>query len=222
MLKKSFIEIIKSENIYSKVFDVPVQEVINLENSNADPHVSTQHGVKGESHDSVVFVAEDSKKNNPKVYIYEFFRVWSQIDFSLDEFEDFYFEYLLFCKKVVKHLDFNIKYVTLNQLDEEHKKFLLNKCYTAVEKFEKNTIFKILCRDAYDDYIKNQTCSNAKKCFNDCIVFNVLSAYKLFYVGCSRARKNLTVLIDVDNIKNFSNEFRNKLKKIGFEIKDYI
>lgn len=40
ILEKSFIETIKSENTYSKVFDVSVSEVINLENSNADPHVS--------------------------------------------------------------------------------------------------------------------------------------------------------------------------------------
>lgn len=217
MLEKSFIETIKSENIYSKVFDVPVQEVINLENNNADPHVSTQHGVKGESHDSVVFVAEDSKKNDPRVYIYEFFRVWSQVNFSLDEFEKFYFEYLLFCKEVSNKFDFNIKDITKDKLDV-HKQYLLDKSHEVINQFAENTIFDILCRNAYKDYIKKQTCSNAKKCFNDSMVSNVLSAYKLFYVGCSRARKNLTVLIDIDNIREFDKAFRDKVENIGFEI----
>ncbi|MDF2884065.1 MAG: ATP-dependent helicase [Clostridiaceae bacterium] len=217
MLEKSFMETIKSENTYSKVFDISVREVINLENSNADSHVSTQHGVKGESHDSVVFVAEDSKKNDPRVHIYEFFRVWSQVDFSLDEFEDFYFEYLLFCKEIIDYLDFNIKYIKLNQLNT-YKQFLLDKSYAVIKKFDENIIFNILCRNIYEDYIKKQTCSNAKKCFNDSMVSNVLSAYKLFYVGCSRARKNLTALVDIDNIKNFNKAFRNKVEKAGFKI----
>lgn len=217
ILEKSFVETIKSENIYSKVFDVLVQEVINLENSNADSHVSTQHGVKGESHDSVVFVAEDSKRNDPRVYIYEFFRVWSQVDFSLDEFEKFYFEYLLFCKEVSDKFDFNIKDINREQLNE-YKQFLLNKSNEVINKFGENIIFNILCRNVYEDYIEKQTCSSAKKCFNNSMVSNVLSAYKLFYVGCSRARKNLTVLIDIDNIREFDKAFRDKVENIGFEI----
>lgn len=217
MLEKSFMETIKSENTYSKVFDISVREVINLENSNADSHVSTQHGVKGESHDSVVFVAEDSKRNDPRVHIYEFFRVWSQVDFSLDKFEDFYFEYLLFCKEVIAYLDFNIKDIKLNQLNK-YKQFLLDKSYEIIKKFDENIVFNILCRNVYEDYIKKQTCLNAKKCFKDSMVLNVLSAYKLFYVGCSRARKNLTVLVDIDNIENFNEAFRNKVEKSGFKI----
>lgn len=217
MLEKSFVETIKSENTYSKVFDVYVREVIDLENSNADSHVSTQHGVKGESHDSVVFVAEDSKRNDPRVHIYEFFRVWSQVDFSLDEFEEFYFEYLLFCKEIIGNLDFNIKDINQHQLNT-YKQFLLDKSYAVIKKFDENKIFDILCRNIYEDYIKKQTCSNAKKCFNNTMVLNVLNAYKLFYVGCSRARKNLTVLIDVEKIQLYNGEFRNKIEKVGLKI----
>jgi DNA helicase-2/ATP-dependent DNA helicase PcrA len=217
LLEKRFIETITTDDRYSEVMNVLVCEVIKLENSNANPNVSTQHGVKGESHDSVVFVAEDSKRNDPRVHIYEFFRVWSQIDFSLDEFEEFYFEYALFCKEAIGCLDFNIKDIKLKQLNT-YKQFLLDKSCEVIKKFDGNIIFNILCRNVYEDYIKKQTCSNAKKCFNDSTVLNVLSAYKLFYVGCSRARKNLTVLINIDNIGGFIEAFRNKVEKVGFEI----
>lgn len=217
ILEKSFIDTINSDNIYIEVLDVPVYELINLEKNNENPNVSTQHGVKGESHDSVLFVAEDSKKNSPRVYMYDFFRVWSQAVFSLDDFEDFYFEYLLCCKKVIDCLNFELKKINSEQL-KIHKEFLLEKSTEISLIFNKNNIFNILCKDEYKEFIAKQTCKNAQKCFNEGMVSNVLSAYRLFYVGCSRARKNLTVFVDQENIESFKEDFEKKVKKIGFQI----
>ena len=53
------------------MLEVPVIEVIRVLNYLDDPRVSTQHGVKGESHTSVIFVADDSK-NNPVVHMHRF------------------------------------------------------------------------------------------------------------------------------------------------------
>lgn len=218
LLEKNFIETVNDDNVYSETLEVSIQEVINLENSNSNPNVSTQHGVKGESHDSVLFIAEDSKRNAPRIYMYDFFRVWSHVEFSLDEFENFYFDYTIFCKEINNNLGFNLKDIDKELLDR-HKWFILEKSNEIIKKYEKNEIFNILCRNEYEKFIKNQTCSNAKNCFKDSIVANVLSAYKLFYVGCSRARKNLTVFIDKDKIENFDEAFRVKAEKLGFEIK---
>lgn len=204
LLGKSFLEIINADNTYSDVIDIPVCEVINLENSNANPNVSTQHGVKGESHDSVVFVAEDSKRNDPKIYMYDFFKVWTKVKFSLDEFEDFYFQYYEFVKEV-------------NSISED-KEYLTIKCNEIIKTFKSNEIFDVLCKKIYNDYISHPTKTNAKKLFKDGTVRNVLSAYKLFYVGCSRARKNLTVLVDADKISEYEGEFIEKLKNIGFSV----
>lgn len=219
LLEKRFIDTIDADNIYSEVMDIPLYEAINLENSNANPNVSTQHGVKGESHDSVVFVAEDSKRNDPRISMYDFFRVWSQTDFSIDKFEEFYFEYLLFCKEVTEYLGFNIKDIKQNLLNT-YKQYLIDKSNIIIEKYNENNIFNILCRDTYEDYIDHPTCKNAKNCFKDSIVANVLSAYKLFYVGCSRACKNLTVVVDKNGIENFSEAFINKVEAVGFKIAD--
>lgn len=49
----------------------------------------------------------------------------------------------------------------------------------------------------------------------------ILTAYKLFYVGCSRARKNLVIVVDETKINKFENEFKAKLISIGFEIQGF-
>jgi DNA helicase-2/ATP-dependent DNA helicase PcrA len=46
----------------------------------------------------------------------------------------------------------------------------------------------------------------------------MLTAYRLFYVGCSRARKELTVVVDADKIVNFKDEFKVKMNSVGFDI----
>ena len=73
----------------------------------------------------------------------------------------------------------------------------------------------MLCKNYYEEYLKKPNVGNAKKCFKDGIVM----AYKLFYVGCSRARKNLTVIVEDSKITEFREDFINKIKAIGFVVK---
>ena len=47
-----------------------------------------------------------------------------------------------------------------------------------------------------------------------------LTAYKLFYVGCSRARKNLYVIVDDKKITKFKDSFICKAKETGFDVID--
>ena len=56
-----------------------------------------------------------------------------------------------------------------------------------------------------------------KNIFNNNLVRAVLTAYKLFYVGCSRAEEELVVLIDENQIDNME-EFKNCFNQIGFQI----
>ena len=68
-----------------------IEEVRKLTNYLNDPRVSTQHGVKGESHDTVVFVADNS--SNPAVHMSKFLEVWSEMNITLREFDAFYYRY---------------------------------------------------------------------------------------------------------------------------------
>lgn len=62
---------------------------------------------------------------------------------------------------------------------------------------------------------------NAKNIFKISKIEGILTAYKLFYVGCSRARKNLVIVVDETKINKFENEFKAKLISIGFEIQGF-
>lgn len=207
LLEKNFVDTINSDNVYSEVMDVLVNEIIKLEKSNENPNISTQHGVKGESHDSVVFIAEDSTSHSPLVYMYDFFKVWSKIQFSLDEFELFYLNYNNFIN-------------SMGEIDRSlsNKDYLLSKCYEIINEFKDNDIFVFLCKDLYTTYIDHPLAKNAKKLFKTNTVKYVLSAYKLFYVGCSRARKNLTVIVDEDKINEYKDAFIEKSKNVGFTV----
>ena len=59
---------------YEKVLKVSLSQLHALYAYLGAPSVSTQHGVKGEGHNNVCFIAEDSTRN-PIVYMYEFFSV---------------------------------------------------------------------------------------------------------------------------------------------------
>lgn len=219
LLEQNFFELLTDEDVYNNVFKVKIDEFIKLHESNLNTRVSTQHGVKGESHDSVLFIAKDNTKSEPRINMYDFFRVWSKTEFSLDNFENFHFEYMLFCKSFEEEIGFALKDINKNQL-EEYKVLILHKINETIEKYSENKIFNILCRESYELYKTKQTCINLKKCFKYSIIERILSAYKLFYVGCSRARKNLTIFVDEDKIKEFNEEFKEKIINVGFEIID--
>lgn len=44
---------------------------------------------------------------------------------------------------------------------------------------------------------------------------------RLKSIGCSRARKNLVIVVDETKINKFENEFKAKLISIGFEIQGF-
>jgi len=216
IILESCLDKINPNKEYDNIFDVSVLEVQSLYKYLREPHISTQHGVKGESHDTVVFVASDSF-NEPIVHIYKFFEVWAKTDFSLNEFESFYYSYARFVSDVQNTI--GIKTDELNkELHEKHKKYLIHQSDKILSEFANSKLFERIVSKIYDDYLKKQTVGNAKKCFKNSTVYGVLSAYRLFYVGCSRARKNLTIIVDKSKISNFINEFTEKAKMAGFDV----
>lgn len=213
---KSCLERINPNQEYNKLLDVSISEVKALYNYLKEPHISTQHGVKGESHDTVVFIATDSF-NKPIAHMYEFFEVWATTDFSLNEFESFYYSYAKYVSNVEKII--GIKIATLNKdLHDKHKSRLIEYSQKILMKYSENKLFEKIAKGIYEDYLNKQTVKNAQRCFKDSTVYGVLSAYRLFYVGCSRARKNLTIIIDKSKVNNFITEFTNKAKKVGFDV----
>lgn len=139
------------ENIeYQKVLDIEMKEVSNLANYLSMPHISTQHGVKGESHTSVIFVASDNV-NTPNVRMYPFFELWSKLEFSLPQFEELFYSYSKIIEEVEKELGMKVSKLTAETHNKNEKnKTILNKYSKQVlEKYQENLLFEALCKEDF-------------------------------------------------------------------------
>ena len=212
---EAYMEGIFLDDENKNVFSVPAIELKRVVEYLSNPKVSTQHGVKGESHDSVVFVAADSW--NPAVHMYRFFEMWSQIPITLKSFHEFYYAYTDELFDLQKTIGMKISELDKNSYTQ-HEDTIGKKASKIIDKFKDNSYFEFLCKDGYEKFISKPNVTNAKGCLKESTVFGVLSAYKLFYVGCSRARKNLTILLDASQIKGNFDLQKNKFAEIGFTI----
>ncbi len=86
-----------------------------------------------------------------------------------------------------------------------------------ISKYHDNIYFSFCENNSYKKFLSKPNSSNAKDCFKTTSTKGTLWAYKLFYVGCSRARKELVVLVDSNIISNFANELIAKMNLVGFE-----
>lgn len=204
---------------YQRVLDIEVIEVKNLANYLNMPHISTQHGVKGESHPSVIFMASDNN-STPNVRMYPFFELWSKLDFSLPQFESLFYSYSSIIEKVEAELGMKINKLTdeTHNKNEKNKAILVKYSNQVLETYQGNILFDTLCKDDFVSYLAKQNVGNAKKIFKITKIEGILTAYKLFYVGCSRARKNLIIVVDANKVNGFKGAFINKMKEIGFSV----
>ncbi|MFR7591993.1 MAG: UvrD-helicase domain-containing protein [Longibaculum sp.] len=208
---------ISEDSDYQFVKNVKVQEIILLSNYLNNPKISTQHGVKGESHDTVVFVAEDSKGGNSPVHMSKFFELWSDINVTLSEFDSFYYDY----SKMIKMIEVNIgmKCSELKAKDyvdaAETIDSLLQSFITANKT---NPYYICLLKEKMNKYYGKKNVTNAKDCLKEGTVYGPLCAYRLFYVGCSRARRNLAIVINKTDVSGFEDKLRVKLENCGFSV----
>ena len=105
--------------------------------------------------------------------------------------------------------------------DEANKKLLAEYSNQVLNTYRDNKLFEALLKDDFIAYLAKSTVGNAKNIFKISKIEGILTAYKLFYVGCSRARKNLVIVVDETKINKFENEFKAKLISIGFEIQGF-
>lgn len=220
-LEDAFIEeeyyggIIEDEE-YVSVLDVPLSEIIVLKKYLGSPHISTQHGVKGESHDTVLFVSENSSRS-PVVSMSKFFDLWSKVDVALGPFDDFYYAYLKMIKSIENECGMKISEIKAG--DYKKNEALI---YEKISEFDStycnNDYYIVLLKDAFNEYFAKKNKSKAQACLKVNLVYGVLAAYRLFYVGCSRARKNLAIVIDNSDVSVFKQRLKKKFEDVGFEV----
>lgn len=215
-IREEFYSAVVEENDYQLMKNVKVQEVKVLADYMSDPKISTQHGVKGESHDTVVFVADNSR-SNPVVHMSKFFEMWCNIDITLSEFDAFYYIYSQMLNQIENKIGMKCSqlkadtYISVASIiDEELQAF--------TKKNETNPYYIQLLKVKIDKYFGKKNVTNVKECLKEGTVYGPLCAYRLFYVGCSRAKRNLVIMINKKDIEGFEDKLRNKLMTTGFNV----
>ncbi|SEI57070.1 UvrD-helicase domain-containing protein [Streptococcus equinus] len=209
--------IIEDED-YAPALKVALSEIKVLKKYMENPYISTQHGVKGESHDTVLFVAENNYRI-PVVSMSKFFDLWSKVDVTLGSFDDFYYAYLKMIKSIENECDVKISKMKADDYNR-NEPFILKKILEFSDRYRDNDYYIVLLKDSYDAYFAKRNKGKAQACLRENVVYGVLAAYRLFYVGCSRARKNLAIVIDNADVVDFKERLKNKFESIGFEIEE--
>lgn len=214
ILKQEYYDFIVSNQEYEKVLNTKLIEFKNYCNYTIESDCSTQHGVKGEGHDNIIFVSESS--SNPNVQMYEFYNYFSQKNIDIIKFEKFNDEYLKYLLDIEKVINMKINALTAEtySIYSTQIDLIINKMYNE---FRENELFKLL-EKKYFKYIANKKVTNLKSLLKKGNISGILTAYKIFYVGCSRAKKNMVLLINKDKTSSYQEDLSNKLKSIGFDI----
>ena len=201
--------------LYTDLFCSSIELFKLIDEYNRNPMVSTQHGVKGEGHKKILFVAENS--SNPGIKMYEFLNLftcfYTQNKFNFDSFQQFYYDFyrdiLLLEEKLEKKI---------NKIKAEDREQYFDDFQNIYNKYLDNEYFKFICLNQNTLQLREKTrLADMKIIFNINTVRSTLTAYKLFYVGCSRAEEELIVLIDTNQIDNME-EFKSCFTQIGFQI----
>lgn len=206
------IDEVLEDSKYEDVLNVPMHEFRALSDYLHVQNISTQHGVKGESHDSVLFVADDS--NQPSVNISEFFKYWCKHELTLTRLAAFSYDY----SKMITEIEHKVG----SKIDKSIYQHSASELEDIIKDFEnrnkEDEIFVALCKEHWDAYFMKPGVTSFKNVIKKTRIKSVLMAYKLLYVGCSRARKNLTVLIDKNKVNDFLPYLEAKLKTVGFDV----
>lgn len=203
--------------LYTDLFCSSIELFKLMDEYNRNSMVSTQHGVKGEGHKKILFVAENS--STPGIKIYEFLNLFSSfytqnIVFNFDSFQQFYYDFNHDILSLEEKLGKKIR-----KIDAGDRERYFSDFQEIFNKYLYNDYFKFICLKENKLNFQKKTAIKKiqENIFNNNLVRSVLTAYKLFYVGCSRAEEELVVLIDANQIDNME-EFKNCFKQIGFQI----
>ncbi|HDR7632559.1 TPA: ATP-dependent helicase [Bacillus mycoides] len=203
-------------------FKEKINSVYFIEFSNCyreirNPNFSTQHAVKGEGYDYVTFKASDG--SNPNVKLYLFFEMLSKGVFGYQE--------LMTLDSIIKGYkqsfsdSVGIKPAELNkgsftQYNEQCEEIIISLKNSLTQN---EILYKEFFIEVFEVFEAKKTVTAFKECIKSVNrLEGVLLAYKLFYVGCSRAKEKLNVYVCYNGIQKFEEEFTAVMEEIGFEV----
>ena len=161
-------------------------------------------------------------------------KAWTPSFIYLDEFDAFYHyemseNVMNFLKKKYPKCQIimtshNTNLMT-NRLMRPDCLFILSRTGTltslcnATERFAGNRYYEYCYQANYRKIVKSErTFKYISEYANINKIKKILLAYKLFYVGCSRVKKELTVFVSADKVKSYKQQFIDTFSKMEFEV----
>lgn len=223
IIDSTFLEMVISQieentGFKNELFNIRLNEFLNCYKQIKNPTFSTQHAVKGEGYDKVAFKISDGT-NNINVRMYEFLKLFSKGLFNYKELMSMNEQ----VKKKISSLNAIIEKQASKLNAKEYKQFeeSCKKCILEIKKIfiENNELFLEIFGQDYLPFEGKPNVTNFKRCIKSINkIEGILLAYKLFYVGCSRAKEQLDVYVTYMDIQSFQKEFISKMESIGFEV----
>lgn len=209
-------EYLASED-YVALIHIRFQQVRKVFDFRSSPTRSTQHGVKGESHDKVVFVAETSP--SPAVHMKSLFDLWPKYELSLNVLEALLGDVSGAFRSAEEAIG-----ISCSKLKKEtfpaFESVITVEARMILEDLRDSELFNELYGATYDAYLRKPGVTHARNLFRLSAVEGLLAAYRLFYVGCSRAKSELDVVIPLKEVSD-RKATGDKLRSIGFQVDEH-
>lgn len=209
---------ITSDEIFSeKILKVKIIEFINCYREMTKPRFSTQHAVKGEGYDHVALKISDG--NNPNVKMHFFFNLFSKNLFDYNQLKAIDRE----IKKCLMNIRIGMQKSpsSISANDFKKNSELFHSWIQEIKNIlmQNQILYENFFSVTFEKFEEKPNATNFKTCTREANKINgALLAYKLFYVGCSRAKLKLDVYVLNKEISEFRDEFIKKMKEINFEV----
>lgn len=210
----------ENEKFKDKIYNVKYKEFLNCYKECKNQSISTQHAVKGEGHDSIALKISDG--SNPNVQMHLFLELWSRNIFDFKQLKIINSEIKVIKEICSELIGFKLSGSKISSEIYKAKFDIFLKFINdvlAVLGEQKSLSDYPLIKSSFETFFSKSNLSNFKKCLT---LINrlegIVLAYKLFYVGCSRAKQKLDVYICIDKIKEFEADLKTRMESIGFQI----
>ena len=151
--------------------------------------------------------------------MYEFFKMNVNVSVEFQSLQKFYYDY----KDAIQNMKQVIEKDFLKSAKDYRDVYeSVKKCVEEIDdQFAGNRYYEYCYQANYRKIVKSErTFKYISEYANINKIKNILLAYKLFYVGCSRAKKELTFFVSAKKVEEYKHEFIHKFRNMGFEISE--
>ncbi|MEK0216261.1 UvrD-helicase domain-containing protein [Bifidobacterium mongoliense] len=227
-----YAQLIQDSKIYEHVKSVPCSQFVKQYELIQSPDArsaSTQHGVKGESHESIIFAAEDSLRYEPRISMYDCIALLSSTeDFNLRYIKDRQQQ----CADIVeRYFQSGVPFLQGKNITpylEEHTERLCDCAQEIWQLFSTSgrrdeSLHRISLSGVVKPLltITSPSKKNREKLGRLGPIFvHLIAAFRILYVGCSRARSTLRIVLDKKQLEQHHCEQQviDKFTDMGFTI----